>query len=163
MGMPALLFVYGTLKEGFPNHALNTGRRVGGVYRTRLPFPFYVVRLANEDRAPWLVNSPGEGRRVAGQVFEVDSAALQAMDAFEEVGLASGYVRVEVELEVANAANTLLRAHAYMKQAHQLAACLAREGPFDEYTPELAIGYRLVEAPPATSPLSWAPPPVGAR
>jgi hypothetical protein len=34
-----------------------------------------------------------------------------------------------------------------MKPSHQLAACLLIEGPFAEYTAELAAGYRL-ELPP---------------
>jgi gamma-glutamylaminecyclotransferase len=139
----ALIFVYGTLKEGFPNFSRNVGRRIAGEFRTTQPFPFYVVQLPNEDRAPWLMNRPGEGYQVSGQVFEVDSANLQAMDAFEEVGRPTGYVRVEVELEAVGEAPSVFRAHAYMKQEYQLAECLAMEGPFEAYTAELAIGYRL--------------------
>jgi len=141
--MPELVFVYGTLKEGFPNHGRNAGRRIGGHFRTRQRFPFYVVRLANEDRAPWLIDKPGNGYRVTGQVFEVDSAGLQALDRFEEVGLPTGYVRVPIELEAVDDARPPLRAHVYMKQESQLVECLAREGPFDEYTQALARGYWL--------------------
>jgi gamma-glutamylaminecyclotransferase len=139
--MPEFVFVYGTLKEGFPNFARNPGRRVRATYRTRQPFPFYVVKLPDEDRAPWLVNSPGQGVQVLGQVFEVDEATLQAMDVFEEVGLPTGYVRVALELEPADREGPMLRAHAYMKLAQQLTACLAIEGPFGEYTAQLAEGY----------------------
>jgi gamma-glutamylaminecyclotransferase len=141
--MPSLIFVYGTLKEGFPNFAFNPGKRVPGTYRTRQPFPFYVVRLAVEDRAPWLMNNPGQGVPVLGQVFEVDDATLQAMDSFEEVGLPTGYARVELELEPADQQGGVLRAHAYMKEPHQLVECLLIEGPFADYTVELAVGYRL--------------------
>jgi gamma-glutamylaminecyclotransferase len=141
--MPTLLFVYGTLKEGFPNHFLNNGQRVAGIFRTRHAFPLYVVRLPHEDRAPWLVHLPGEGRQVAGHVFEVDETALPAMDASEEVGLPTGYLRVEIELDAGPGEDTPLRAHAYMKHADQLPACLDREGPFPEYTLTLAVGYRL--------------------
>ncbi|HEY9094496.1 MAG TPA: gamma-glutamylcyclotransferase family protein [Hydrogenophaga sp.] len=144
--MPSLVFVYGTLKEGFPNFHLNPGRRVPGTFRTRQPFPFYVVQLPIEDRAPWLVNTPGEGVPVIGQVFEVDAPTLRSMDVFEEVGLPTGYVRVELELDPVGAEAGMadvLRAHVYMKEAHQMVACLAVEGPFAEYTTELALGYRL--------------------
>ncbi|MEZ5704700.1 MAG: gamma-glutamylcyclotransferase family protein [Burkholderiaceae bacterium] len=143
--MPSLVFVYGTLKEGFPNFHLNPGRRVPGTFRTRQPFPFYVVQLPIEDRAPWLVNNPGEGVPVVGQVFEVDAATLEAMDAFEEVGLPTGYVRVELELLPAGDSGTgadAVRAHVYMKE-YRWSDCLAVEGPFAEYTTELALGYRL--------------------
>lgn len=141
--MQSLVFVYGTLKEGFPNFPYNPGRRVAGTYRTRQPFPFYVVQLSDEDRAPWLMNNPGQGIQVSGQVFEVDAATLQAMDVFEEVGLPTGYVRVELELEPVDQAGAMLRAHVYMKEEHQMVECLVIEGPFAEYTPELAVGYRL--------------------
>jgi gamma-glutamylaminecyclotransferase len=141
--MSSLVFVYGTLKEGFPNFHLNPGLRVPGTYRTRQRFPFYVVRLPIEDRAPWLVNSPGDGVQVLGQVFEVDAATLRAMDSFEEVGLPTGYVRVALELERAGQAGEVLSAHVYMKEAHQMVECLDIEGPFAEYTVELAVGYRL--------------------
>jgi gamma-glutamylaminecyclotransferase len=141
--MQLLVFVYGTLKEGFPNFHLNPGRRIPGTYRTRQALPFYVVQLRDEDRAPWLVNKPGQGVQVAGQVFEVDAATLQAMDDFEEVGLPTGYVRVELELEAVDQAGVGVSAHAYMKEEHQMVECLAVEGPFAEYTEQLAVGYRL--------------------
>jgi gamma-glutamylaminecyclotransferase len=141
--MSSLIFVYGTLKEGFPNFHFNPGRRIPGTYRTRQALPFYVVQLRDEDRAPWLVNQPGQGVQVSGQVFEVDAATLQSMDEFEEVGLPTGYVRVAVELEAVDDAGTVLQAHVYMKEEHQMVECLAVEGPFAEYTEQLAVGYRL--------------------
>lgn len=140
--MTTYIFVYGTLKEGFPNHFRNAGRRLAGHFRTRQRFPFYVVQLPNEDRAPWLLNLPGEGHHVVGQVFEVDAAELQAMDAFEEVHLPTGYVRAEVELEAVDG-DTRLHAHVYLKRPAELTDCLAIEGPFPEYTADLATGYRL--------------------
>lgn len=39
-----------------------------------------------------------------------------------------------------------VRAHDYLKREHQLTECLYREGPFEEYTRELAVGYRLAIA-----------------
>ena len=143
--MSSLIFVYGTLKEGFPNFHFNPGRRIPGTYRTRQALPFYVVQLRDEDRAPWLVNQPGQGVQVSGQVFEVDAATLQSMAEFEEVGLPTGYVRVAVELEAVDDAGTVLQAHVYMKEEHQMVECLAVEGPFAEYTEQLAVGYRLVQ------------------
>lgn len=141
--MPHLIFVYGTLKEGFPNFARNPGQRLPGTFRTRQPFPLYVVQLLHEDRAPWLVNQPGQGMRVSGQIFEVDDATLRAMDRFEEVGLPSGYARCTLELEPADETGGVLHAQAYLKAPHQLTECLLIEGPFAHYTAELAAGYRL--------------------
>ena len=148
--MTALLFVYGTLKQGFPNFPLNAGRRLQGLYRTRQPFPLYVVQLANEERAPWLMDDAGRGHQVLGQVFEVDYAALAAMDRFEEVGQPTGYVRAEVELEPAGAMDDpalvlpqAVRAQVYLKPVLDLPRCRMVEGPFEEYTLALAQGYRL--------------------
>jgi gamma-glutamylaminecyclotransferase len=141
--MNSLLFIYGTLKEGFPNHALNHGVRLPGVYRTKRAYPLYVVRLPHEDRAPWLVDLPGQGHRVVGQVFQVEAAELSAMDEFEEVGRPGGYVRASVELEPVGAGGVELRAFSYLKPPEQLARCLSAEGPFPEYTHALAAGYWL--------------------
>jgi gamma-glutamylaminecyclotransferase len=140
------LFVYGTLKEGFPNHHFNTGRRLPGVFRTRQAFPLLVVRLANEDRAPWLVNQPGHGFQVLGQVFEVAASALPAIDRLEELGQPTGYVRDEIELHNVDDPSTPVRAFAYLKPEHHLCQCLAQEGPFSDYTLQLAQGYWLTAA-----------------
>lgn len=137
------LFVYGTLKEGFPNHHFNAGRRLPGIYRTKKSFPLLVVQLPSEDRAPWLIDLPGDGYQVLGQVFELDAASLPVIDKLEEVGLPTGYIRVEIELESVAEDGAQLLAFAYLKPEHHLPQCLAREGPFNEYTLQLAEGYRL--------------------
>src|SRR4051812_338878 len=72
-----LVFVFGTLKEGFPNFATNRGQRVPGRFTTRAKYPLYLV---GERHTPWLMDHPGVGMRVAGQVFRVDDATLAAMD-----------------------------------------------------------------------------------
>ncbi|WP_396268349.1 gamma-glutamylcyclotransferase family protein [Ideonella sp.] len=142
------IFVYGTLKEGFPNAYLNLGQRVPGLFRTVQRFPFYVVRLPLENRAPWLIHQPGLGHHVIGQVFEVDEANLEAIDRFEEVGQPTGYTRVPVMLQALADPVTQVQAFAYMKQPQQLTADIPREGPFEEYTAELAAGY-WIEQPTA--------------
>ncbi len=141
--MPVLLFVYGTLKQGFPNHDRMVGRRVGGVWRTAQALPLYVVRLPLEDRAPWLMNQPGEGLCVQGEVYEVDTSLLPAMDRFEEVGLPTGYERVTIELESVDRGGPRLQAQAYVKPASHLAQCVSLGGPFADFTRELARGYWL--------------------
>ena len=141
--MTVRLFVYGTLKEGFPNHPFNVGRRLPGLYRTREAFPLLVVRLQNEDRAPWLLDEPGQGLQVLGQVFEVDPGSLRDIDELEEVGRPTGYIRKEVELEWCNEPESCTHAFAYFRPSDHLSQCLAIEGPFSEYTQQLAQGYWL--------------------
>lgn len=144
--MLVTLFVYGTLKEGFPNDHFNDGRRVPGVYQTKDAFPLWVVKLKNEDRAAWLMNQRGHGFQVRGQVFEVDAASLPAIDELEEVGLPTGYIREIIEVQDVNNPSHCLKAYAYLKPEDHWQLCLAREGPFDEYTLELAQGYWLTAA-----------------
>lgn len=141
--MDTLVFVYGTLKQGFPNFFRNSGRRIGGTYRTQRPYPLYVVQLPNEDRAPWLVDLPGQGQQVAGEVYTVDTALLAAMDTFEEVGLPGGYVRAQIAVQALEAPHTVLHVQAYLKPPAQLVPGQPREGPFAAYTEALAVGYRI--------------------
>src|ERR1700752_159350 len=94
--MEHLVFVFGTLKEGFPNFATNRGVRVAGSFRTCAAYPLYLV---GERHVPWLINTPGTGVRVSGEIFRVDGAALAAMDKLERVSEADGYSRVVLEIE----------------------------------------------------------------
>ena len=109
-----LVFVFGTLKEGFPNFAFNQGRRVGTLFRTQERHPLY---LMGERHVPWMIDSPGCGEHVAGEVYEVDDAALAAMDLLEGVGRPDGYHRKA--LQVRRDAEVVL-VQVYMKHAHQL-------------------------------------------
>ena len=69
------VFVYGTLKQGFPNFHINHGERVGAEFLTAQAFPMYIVGTR---RLPWLVNRPGQGHHVLGQLYLVDEAGLAA-------------------------------------------------------------------------------------
>jgi len=88
--MPTLIFVFGTLKEGFPNFPTNRGRRVPGRFRTEMAFPLYLV---GDRHAPWMLDSPNSGLNVTGEVYEVDEDALRLMDVLERVHEPDGYIR----------------------------------------------------------------------
>ena len=64
--MPELVFVYGTLKEGFPNFHANKGARIPSVFFTVERFPLYLV---GERCTPWMIDDPGQGERIAGELF----------------------------------------------------------------------------------------------
>ena len=138
--MPHLVFVFGTLKEGFPNFGSNAGIRLPGEFVTEQPLPLYLV---GERHSPWLINAPGQGYQVAGQVFHVDQAALEQMDALERIGEPDGYRRLSVAV-VARGASFSQRivAYAYMKAPEQFSLSSARLGPLAEYTLEHAALYR---------------------
>jgi len=135
--MNHFVFVYGTLKEGFPNFATNQGLRKPGRFRTRQRYPFYLV---GERHSPWLIDTPGVGERIAGQVFEVDQATLEAMDRLERIAEADGYRRVVLEVEAEDGSG--LSAFAYLQQARLLVPAEIRLGPLPEYTLEHAARYR---------------------
>jgi gamma-glutamylaminecyclotransferase len=132
-----LVFVFGTLKAGFPNSAVNRGRRVGGVFRTVEPHPLY---LMGERCVPWMVDVPGSGQCVAGELYEVDAATLAAMDELEGVGRADGYHRKALLVQGDDAA--VVMAQVYMKHTEQVTQGDVREGPLAEYTLQHAARYR---------------------
>jgi gamma-glutamylaminecyclotransferase len=137
--MSQLVFVFGTLKQGFPNFATNRGRRLPGQFITRERWPLYLV---GERHSPWLIDQPGQGEQVAGQVFEVDDAALAAMDALERVAEPDGYRRVMIAVLAAASDAVVLQVFAYLKPAHQLLPGEVRAGPLADYTPDHAALYR---------------------
>lgn len=128
-----LLFVYGSLKEGFPNFHVNKGRRVPGAYRTVKPFPFFLA----DGQLPCLLALPGTGHKVVGQLFEVSPSKLAAMDAFERVGEPGGYMRIVIEVASVEA-RAPNKAFVYVQHESRLAAPGAHVGPIAEYTYEHA-------------------------
>ena len=138
--MTHLVFVFGTLKEGFPNFATNRGVRVPGAFTTKYRYPLYLV---GERYSPWLIDSPGYGEQVTGQVFEVDQPTLDAMDKLERIIEPDGYRRVVLAVESADANSPQsLSANAYLKQAQHFVASEVRLGPLSKYTLAHAALYR---------------------
>lgn len=133
-----LVFVFGTLKAGFPNFGVNRGRRVGGVFRTVDRLPLWLV---GDRCVPWLIDSPGEGEHIAGEVYEVDAAALAAMDELEGVGKPDGYHRATIHVR-ADGDGGELPVQIYMKRPDQLLRAEVRQGPLAEYTLAHAARYR---------------------
>lgn len=100
--MPAethLVFVYGTLKRGFPNHHYMTGARLVGEARTVDAWPLVV---GGTWFTPYLIPEKGQGHRVAGELWEVPEAMMPALDELESTHLPNGYRRVEIPVELAS-------------------------------------------------------------
>lgn len=134
-----LLFVYGSLKQGFPNEHVNTGRRVAGEYRTHERFALY---LLGPGEVPCLVAPPGAGHQVIGELYEVDDDDLRRMDRLERLGEPEGYERVEAVVErfdISPAGRLLV--FVYVKQDRSIAASTARIGPLPEYRHEHAARF----------------------
>jgi len=131
-----LVFVFGTLKHGFPNFAINQGRRVGAVYRTLQPHPLYLMGARH---VPWMIDAPGSGDHVAGELYAVNAAALAAMDELEGVGQPDGYHRKAFQVR---SETQVMLAQVYMKHAAQLVQADVQLGPLAEYTLAHAALYR---------------------
>ncbi|KAK8713198.1 hypothetical protein V6N13_148420 [Hibiscus sabdariffa] len=80
-----LVFTYGTLKRGFSNHVLlqdlmRTGDAVfKGTYRTLDKYPL----VCGPYRVPFLLNMPGSGQRVTGELYAVSARGLDRVDELE--------------------------------------------------------------------------------
>ncbi len=87
--MGELLFVYGTLKRGFPNHRYLKGSKFVGRGRTKEKYALYVAAV------PYVV----KGMRVShilGEVYEVSKRTLSEIDRLE--GHPEHYRREKVEI-----------------------------------------------------------------
>ena len=136
-----LLFVYGTLKHGFPNAHVNAGIRRPGRFRTCSPMPMY---LLGDGHVPCVVHAPGRGHQVHGELYEVDASALVAMDKLERIGDdAIGYLRLEIDVEaVDDLAAGALTAFIYTKPPERIPPDEPRIGPLPEYTQQHTARFR---------------------
>ncbi|KAM7111674.1 gamma-glutamylaminecyclotransferase isoform 1-T2 [Molossus nigricans] len=96
----AQVFVYGTLKRGQPNHKVLLDHTNGcsafwGRGRTVEPYPLVI---AGEHNIPHLLNLPGHGHCVAGEIYSVDEQMLCFLDEFE--GCPDMYQRTRVRIAV---------------------------------------------------------------
>ncbi|MCB8748978.1 gamma-glutamylcyclotransferase [Rhodoferax sp. U2-2l] len=138
--MSHLVFVFGTLKEEFPNFGENSGTRVPGTYETVNQYPLYLV---GERHSPWMVNAPGSGEHVIGQVFCVDSNSLARMDILERVSEPDGYERIliKVRTRCGNPSDED-DVYAYLKHPRHLHGADIKDGPFAEYSLAHSALYR---------------------
>lgn len=138
--LPTLVFTYGTLKEGFCNHGVNDGVRVPGDFETAECYPLYLV---GPFFLPWLVQDPGQGFRVAGQLYEVDAEALARMDALERIDEPNWYERVEIGVrERHRDVPREVAAQVYFGRKQRLAMETVHLGPMAEYTLDQDVKYR---------------------
>lgn len=92
------VFVYGTLKQGFPNERLMPEAAFKGTARTSDRIPLVI---AGRWYTPTLIPEPG-GHRVTGELYGVDDAGLAYLDNLEGVGREFGFDRIQLEVEYAD-------------------------------------------------------------
>jgi gamma-glutamylaminecyclotransferase len=107
------VFVYGTLKRGFPNHPLLERSQLLGEALTCERWP---LLIAGRWFVPCMRERRGEGHRVRGELYAVDAATLEALDELEGVNEPDGYDRRAIEVE-RGPGDERLEAQAYFKRA----------------------------------------------
>ncbi|CAG0914111.1 unnamed protein product [Notodromas monacha] len=80
------VFVYGTLKTGEPNHHWMTNDKEGLCVfvkggKTKTSFPLIIASKYN---IPFLLDVPGNGHRVRGEIYEIDQKRLKYLDILED-------------------------------------------------------------------------------
>lgn len=125
------VFVYGTLKKGQPNYFRMMGSTNGkaeycGKAHTVEKYPLVIAGPYN---IPFLLNVPGSGHQVKGEIYSVDNQMLQFLDEFE--GCPHMYQRTLVKLQVEDweskssspeatpAANRIVEAFVYNSTTYQ--------------------------------------------
>ncbi|KAG8390482.1 hypothetical protein BUALT_Bualt01G0088000 [Buddleja alternifolia] len=139
-----LIFTYGTLKQGFSNHSLLQDLIAAGdaafrgVYTTVNNLPL----VCGPYRVPFLLNLPGHGHRVSGELYAVSPAALAKMDELE--GLSRGhYERLPIELRGGEEDDETTSAEAYYAHRSYAEAMWRRSGEegYNCYSEKVARGY----------------------
>ncbi|XP_056287618.1 gamma-glutamylaminecyclotransferase-like isoform X1 [Pseudoliparis swirei] len=96
----ARVFIYGTLKKGQPNfyRLFDAANGKAEFLASACTTQRYPLVIAGEHNIPFLLNLPGQGYRVHGEIYEVDDKMLRSLDDFEDVP--AMYQRTRVTLEV---------------------------------------------------------------
>lgn len=91
------VFVYGTLKRGYPNYdAHRLENFFIGVATTVESYPLYI---AGQWFSPVVLDEPGTGHRFSGELYGVDQPTLEWLDSLEMVGQPMGYQRQLIRIE----------------------------------------------------------------
>jgi len=132
------VFAYGTLKNGFPNHARYlSGANLLGTFRTR---ERYRLVLNGERFSPCLLAGAGQGRRVQGEVYAVDRPGLRQLDRLERIDLPDGYRRRSIVVDPADSPQARsCEVFVYLKNPAGVTD--PRSDALDVYTLEAARGY----------------------
>jgi gamma-glutamylaminecyclotransferase len=90
------IFAAGTLKHGFALHEEGLANAVFlGCYRTLEPYP---LLIAGPWYAPMILDQPGIGENIIGELYDAPDDALRALDALESVGQ-PGNFRITVQVQ----------------------------------------------------------------
>ena len=125
--MTNALFIYGTLKRGFQNFdTTRSGVIRPGIFHTVERYPLHTT---DPWGAPVLINEPGQGQHVVGEIHDVTIEQLLWFDAFEGCHLSHGYDRLNIH--VTDGSNGLVTVDVYIKPRARIEAI--RGDPLEVY------------------------------
>jgi gamma-glutamylaminecyclotransferase len=122
------IFAFGTLKKGYALHdeGLSDAEFLGN-YRTVQRFP---MLIAGSWFAPMMLDAPGKGLRVKGELYNIAESKLPLLDALESVG-SPGHFRKSIQVCRDDGSETGW-AFAFLKSPDL--AIPVHSGYLDEYT-----------------------------
>lgn len=132
------VFLFGTLKQGFPNSHINLGLKLPGIFSTIKPYPLYLV---GDRYSPWMVDDPGKGKIVSGEIYRLDKHQLKILDRLERIDQKNGYKRRKIPI-INSETDQTHQAFCYLKTKQQLKSENIRLGLLSSYEPEHALLYR---------------------
>jgi len=98
------IFIYGTLKKGEPNHwlikKLRNHARFLSQAQTKEKLPLVIDK--DDHNLPKLLNKPGIGKFIIGQVYVVDQKGIEILDKFENPDTDSDYQKVRIDVILLN-------------------------------------------------------------
>ncbi|OMP12401.1 AIG2-like protein [Corchorus capsularis] len=110
----ALIFTYGTLKRGHGNHYLiedlicKKDAIFMGAHVTHQPHPLVIGPYG----IPYLINLPGHGHRVKGELYSVSTRGLARLDELEGISIGH-YERLPIQVYEEDKGDGLVAAEAY--------------------------------------------------
>ncbi|XP_037045974.1 putative gamma-glutamylcyclotransferase CG2811 isoform X4 [Bradysia coprophila] len=80
------VFVYGTLKRGQPNHywLTNSNNGFASFLTNGTTKDKYPLVISTQYNIPFLLNNPGIGKNIKGEIYEIDSEMLSKLDILED-------------------------------------------------------------------------------
>ena len=122
------VFVYGTLKQGYPNNPLLEGSEFLGEAVTVLTYKMV------ETSFPVIMPDPS-GKPVAGEIYTVDDATLARLDELEREGRSYDRVMIDTMLPLSNGECLPTQAFIYVGREDRFGEMFAR-GPLYEHANE---------------------------
>jgi len=123
--MTHLVFVYGTLKRGYPNNPLLEGSQFLGEAVT---VPTYKMV---ETSFPVIMPDPS-GKPVAGEIYTVDDATLARLDQLEREGRSYDRVMIDVTLPLSNGERLPTQAFIYVGREDRFGEMFARSPLYEQ-------------------------------